>query len=68
MRIMWSDSTPGYPTSGGSAAFTAGGNAWVKAAHEQRGRLNCVVVGPRVQTLIADVPGNMSALSSVRRT
>jgi len=60
--------TPGYPASGGSVAFTTGGKAWVQTAHDQRGRLVCAVAAVRVQTMIAAVPGTMSALSFVRRT
>jgi hypothetical protein len=66
VKSMQDKRTPGYPVSGGCVAFTTGGNSWKSGAHEQRGRL-AGVGAARVQTVITDVPGPLSALSFVRR-
>jgi hypothetical protein len=66
VNSMQDKRTPGYPTSGGCAAFMTGGEAWMKAAHEQRGR-RAGLDAARVQIVITDVPEQLSALTFVRR-
>ncbi len=58
--------TPGYPLSGGSAAFA--GDNHVHGTRMQWGRIGRNADAARVQLIVPDVPGQMSALSLVRRT
>ena len=66
MRILLSKCTPGYQLSGGSGAFTAERIA-DHAAQVQWKRRGLNATAMRVQTVVTDVPGSMSALSFVRR-
>lgn len=60
---------PGYPLSGGSAAFTAQYLTVIPSIRMQWGHLGRNADAARVQIVVTDVPGTPpSALSLVRRT
>lgn len=59
--------TPGYQLSGGSAAFTADYLTAIHGTRMQWVRLGRGADAARVQIVVTDVPGPMSALSLVRR-
>jgi hypothetical protein len=67
VKNLPSKCTPGYPLSEGPAAFPADHASVVHGARMQWGRLGSNAAVVRVQTVTTDIPGSMSALSSVRR-